>query len=313
MLCSCGFKNPEKARFCQECGQKLIENITFEETNPGGIRKTLKSAARLMPKKNLGLNLLIVVIITILMLIIFSLISENMQDDTIISITAAGFCLLVITFVNQSFISSALNISRGNKVTFKETFTNTFKNGRKSVLSFIIYFLYFALMLLIIYLIDYLYLNNYINDLCSSLSVIIILILNFYLYPAIQFYIYESANREVRDENVMTLIKNGFRLAHKHRIEYYAMVISFYGWFILSIFTFGILYLWSLPYAYESLTNLYLHIKGEVKVKPLSTGITNDAVIGIFAGVIIALVLIISNQEETPINNNPYDYYISNL
>ena len=41
MLCSCGFKNPEKARFCQECGQKLIENITFEETNPGGIRKTL--------------------------------------------------------------------------------------------------------------------------------------------------------------------------------------------------------------------------------------------------------------------------------
>ena len=77
MLCSCGFKNPEKARFCQECGQKLIENITFEETNPGGIRKTLKSAARLMPKKNLGLNLLIVVIITILMLIIFSLISEN--------------------------------------------------------------------------------------------------------------------------------------------------------------------------------------------------------------------------------------------
>ena len=38
MLCSCGFKNPEKARFCQECGQKLIENITFEETNPGGIK-----------------------------------------------------------------------------------------------------------------------------------------------------------------------------------------------------------------------------------------------------------------------------------
>ena len=69
----------------------------------------------------------------------------------------------------------------------------------------------------------------------------------------------------------------------------------------------------SLPYAYESLTNLYLHIKGEVKVKPLSTGITNDAVIGIFAGVIIALVLIISNQEETPINNNPYNYYISKL
>lgn len=86
------------------------------------------------------------------------------------------------------------------------------------------------------------------------------------------------------------------------------------GWFILGLFTFGILYLWLLPYIYLSLSNYYLYIKNEFKVDPVSTGLTNDAIVGIFFAVIVVIALLVNNYEPNyPIDALPYNYPVSKL
>ena len=104
MLCSCGFKNNENSNYCSSCGKQLIDQKVFRETNQGGIRKTLKSVARFMPKKNISLNLLISFIIVVIILIISSIISENQTNQSLITIITSGFLFLMITYINQNLI-----------------------------------------------------------------------------------------------------------------------------------------------------------------------------------------------------------------
>lgn len=314
MLCSCGFKNNENSNYCSSCGKQLIDQKVFRETNQGGIRKTLKSVARFMPKKNISLNLLISFIIVVIILIISSIISENQTNQSLITIITSGFLFLMITYINQNLIASTLSVSKNHIPTFKETFTNTFKTGRKSVISFIIYFLYLVLISLIISLIDYLYRNSYIDVNIYTISIIIYLILNIYIYPALELFVYESVNSSLSENNIITLLQNGFKLAHKNRLAYYAIIISFMGWFTLGIFTFCLLYLWLMPYIYQSLSNFYLYIKKEIKVEPISSGLTNDAIVGIFFAVIVVIALLVNNSEPNyPIDALPYNYPVSKL
>ena len=46
-----------------------------------------------------------------------------------------------------------------------------------------------------------------------------------------------------------------------HKNDYILLVLSFFGWFVLGIFTFGILYLWLVPYMLVTLANFYDKIK----------------------------------------------------
>lgn len=55
------------------------------------------------------------------------------------------------------------------------------------------------------------------------------------------------------------------RMMVGHKMEYFIMVLSFMGWYILNSFTFGILLLWLQPYYQLSFANFY------VKVSQLSS------------------------------------------
>ena len=49
-----------------------------------------------------------------------------------------------------------------------------------------------------------------------------------------------------------------------HKMEYFLLNLSFIGWIILGIFTFGILYIWLMPYMQATMTNYYKYLKGEI-------------------------------------------------
>lgn len=52
-----------------------------------------------------------------------------------------------------------------------------------------------------------------------------------------------------------------------HKIDYVILSLSFVGWFLIGIFTLGIIWLWIIPYMQVSLVNFYDKIKKDVKIE----------------------------------------------
>lgn len=46
-----------------------------------------------------------------------------------------------------------------------------------------------------------------------------------------------------------------------HKMEYFLLGLSFFGWIILGVFTFGILYIWLVPYMSATMANFYNKVK----------------------------------------------------
>ena len=57
--------------------------------------------------------------------------------------------------------------------------------------------------------------------------------------------------------DAMECIRESKRLMNGHKLDYFILSLSFIGWMILGIFTFGILYLWLIPYISVSQANFY--------------------------------------------------------
>lgn len=59
----------------------------------------------------------------------------------------------------------------------------------------------------------------------------------------------------------MEAIKESKRIMNGHKMDLFILELSFLGWAILGIFTFGILYLWLIPYMNVTTCNFYNEIK----------------------------------------------------
>ena len=53
------------------------------------------------------------------------------------------------------------------------------------------------------------------------------------------------------------ILKKSRDIMNGHKLELFKLELSFIGWIILGIFTFGILYLWLIPYMKVSISNFY--------------------------------------------------------
>ena len=58
-------------------------------------------------------------------------------------------------------------------------------------------------------------------------------------------------------------IKRSKEMMQGHKMEYFLLCMSFYGWALLGVFTFGILYIWLIPYMQATYANYYKSLKGE--------------------------------------------------
>ena len=58
-------------------------------------------------------------------------------------------------------------------------------------------------------------------------------------------------------------IRRSKEMMQGHKMEYFLLCMSFYGWALLGVFTFGILYIWLIPYMQATYANYYKSLKGE--------------------------------------------------
>ena len=75
------------------------------------------------------------------------------------------------------------------------------------------------------------------------------------------FILYDNETMPLGD-----IFRTSMDMMDGHKIDYILLCLSFIGWFILGIFTLGILYLWLIPYMGVSLVNFYDAIKKDVKI-----------------------------------------------
>ena len=61
----------------------------------------------------------------------------------------------------------------------------------------------------------------------------------------------------------MEAIRRSKAMMQGHKMEYFKLVLSFFGWAILGTFTLGILYIWLTPYMSATFANYYRYLKGE--------------------------------------------------
>ncbi len=56
-------------------------------------------------------------------------------------------------------------------------------------------------------------------------------------------------------------IKKSEKMMEGHKMDYFVLVLSFYGWMLLGALTCGLLYIWLLPYMTMTMTNFYNNVK----------------------------------------------------
>ncbi|MDM5152507.1 DUF975 family protein [Bacillus sp. DX1.1] len=100
-------------------------------------------------------------------------------------------------------------------------------------------------------------------------SILIFLLINVYLslwtvlfiIPGIiKFFSYTMTYFILNDHPKYSMnqaITESRRMMHGHKIDYFLICLSFIGWFILSIITLGIGFLWLIPYFYSTKAAFY--------------------------------------------------------
>jgi len=57
------------------------------------------------------------------------------------------------------------------------------------------------------------------------------------------------------------VINKSKKMMNGHKLDYFILGLSFFGWAIIGVFTFGLLYLWLIPYMEVTYANFYNQIK----------------------------------------------------
>ena len=61
--------------------------------------------------------------------------------------------------------------------------------------------------------------------------------------------------------NSREVLSMSFDMMEDYVVDYFLLLLSFIGWIILGLFTFGLLYIWLVPYMYLTMAYFYEHIK----------------------------------------------------
>lgn len=290
MFCSkCGTENEENAKFCSKCGEKLEKGKEKEKktekkvsTMPldqGGVRKAIKAAS----KSKVASSLIGATAIYLVALVVISMISSSISiDNADTKITVAyGFSELLTVLVSLIFSLGIMMVGfdavRGKEYKWTDVFTKPFNHldrlGYLLLMGVACTVICFAAGLLMII------------PLLGFFVLIAFIVAVIYYFPTISIFSLMIADVEKNTKiDFMETVKKSIELSKGNRVEFYGMVFSFIGWYLLAICTFGILYIWLTPYMELSLINMYRKWINEEGVESTETGLSNGTVIGLTAG-----------------------------
>jgi len=72
------------------------------------------------------------------------------------------------------------------------------------------------------------------------------------------------------DLSPMEVIKRSKQLMNGYKLDYFVFALSFMGWILLSVFTLGILFIWTLPYIEISFVLYYEKLKERLEEKKVT-------------------------------------------
>ena len=208
-------------------------------------RAYIKAAAREQIKGNLWIIFGIIVMISVIAELA-SLITQGinrilleggMSDATVFIASVLAFVINI--FVAAPFeISLAkvfLNLSEGIRPKISDTFWE-FNYATKSVTAMLRMFVYICLWMLLF---------------------IIPGIIMSYSYIMTPYIIAENPNASAK-----AAMKKSVRMMKGHKWELFVLQLSFIGWGVLTVLTFGILAIYVVPYMEASVANFYQSLKG---------------------------------------------------
>ncbi len=314
MFCrKCGTQNPEDAKFCTSCGEKLGDEVLENEVSKGNnnsfsnqqmidssiIRKAIKAKAKASSKSSIVITLLLTILLAIL--------------GVVIGVANVGLGIIYILlfivfwlFVFFGIVKGSLEISRGKQIEYMDIIKNSFKNP-SWCLKYILGAFVFSFILGILMLIP-------------LIGFILGLVVEIYFIPVLAMYMYKAADPNVQDKSLSSMIKSSMELVKGHRVEFYGLIISFFGWFLLGIVTLGIALLWVIPYINIALANFYRYLNGEEDYTDAEKGLSNTAIIALgvlgylaFITIIVItiVVLIVSgviSEDKNDRYSGSYDY-----
>ena len=117
---------------------------------------------------------------------------------------------------------------------------------------------YYLLVMVLVYVIGFVvgFLATIIPFLGFFLMIGLI-VASIYYGPAIDIFLCVLADENTPNETFTLSFKRALDIIKGRRVEYYGTNLSFFGWWLLSILTFGILLIWILPYMRMTVANMY--------------------------------------------------------
>ena len=228
-------------------------------------RKTIKQKALEEPKGILAKTLLCVLVvcslINLFIITLFNVLNYN-YENVLLNSAITALNLILFSPLILGYINLFLMNSKDEIIVFSDLFQ---KPKRAFKYTFV-----FSLLLIV-----YLFITNIIR-LIPFAGGIINLIISVYILPVFIFlpFVY------LENENLKTkeIISKTFKLLEGRKSEFYGMLFSFIPYLILGLFTFGILYLWIIPYILISFSYQYLNWNLEREDQRISN-LSNEGII----------------------------------
>jgi uncharacterized membrane protein len=93
----------------------------------------------------------------------------------------------------------------------------------------------------------------------------------FFIPGIIKMYAYSMAPYILAEHPEMTAreaLRESIRMTEGYKMELFVLQLSFIGWALLGVLTFGLLYIWLYPYIYATTAGFYLELSASMPSQP---------------------------------------------
>ena len=241
------------------------------------VRKPIKKIAFEDPKGSLALGFVFLIFIASFISFLLMLIGRYLDIHLNTTLYDGLISLITIVLVSPLILNYAkmlLMNCRDEIYDIKDLFI-----FNKNSFKFLKYYAFVNVLYFVV---------SYLLNLGSFVFVIINFALFIFLVPV--FFVMPFVFN-TDDFTFKEFVCKSFKIVKKKRVQFYGMILSFSWWFILGIFTLGILYLWLIPYLSISLSYLYLSFTKEKEFKKEKC-LNNIFVIIIFVSIILFISIL---------------------
>lgn len=201
------------------------------------------------------------ILIYAIVILIFAV--SNIVESVFLSVFVA---FVLSGFLILGLITMVMKIASGDQTSLDDLFSKVhlfFKTLTLTIITFLIIFVFAFFLGVSLY---GLYTSSSLWGICDAWIVnglicigivlsMALLVFTAYVtlsFSQVYFIFYDNPKMSIYE-----IMKKSYYMMDGHKLELFVLLISFIGWGLLGILTFGILYLWLIPYILVTMANFY--------------------------------------------------------